>query len=104
MFSYEQSTPVDGSDDLLALEVLLEVERLEEPRRDHHGDREHCKVDDLRAGTPLQYRGKSLIRNRTPLGPYRRPMPKVLGGWTFSHRRDAHVWCVPLPSQEAMKP
>ena len=26
------------------------------------------------------YRGTSLIRKRTPLGPYRRPMPKVLGG------------------------
>ena len=29
---------------------------------------------------PLHYRGTSLIRNRTPLGPYRRPMPRVLGG------------------------
>ena len=26
------------------------------------------------------YRGTSLIRNRTPLGPYRRPMLRVLGG------------------------
>ena len=26
------------------------------------------------------YRGTSLIRKRTPLGPYRRPMPRVLGG------------------------
>ena len=25
-------------------------------------------------------RGTSLIRKRTPLGPYRRPMPRVLGG------------------------
>ena len=25
------------------------------------------------------YRGTSLIRKRTPLGPYRRPMPRVLG-------------------------
>jgi len=26
------------------------------------------------------YRGTSLIRKRTPLGPYSRPMPRVLGG------------------------
>jgi hypothetical protein len=27
-----------------------------------------------------EYRGTSLIRNRDPLGPYSRNMPKVLGG------------------------
>ena len=27
-----------------------------------------------------EYRGTSLIVKRTPLGPYRRPMPRVLGG------------------------
>ena len=26
------------------------------------------------------YRGTSLVRKRTPLGPYSRPMPRVLGG------------------------
>ena len=26
------------------------------------------------------YRGTSLTRNRTPLGPYRRPMPRILEG------------------------
>ena len=26
------------------------------------------------------YRGTSLTRKRPPLGPYRRPMPRVLGG------------------------
>ena len=26
------------------------------------------------------YRGRSLTRKRTPTGPYRRPMPRVLGG------------------------
>ena len=26
------------------------------------------------------YMGTSLTRKRTPLGPYRRPMPRVLGG------------------------
>jgi hypothetical protein len=28
----------------------------------------------------LRNRGTSLIRNRPPLGPYRRPVPRVLGG------------------------
>ena len=26
----------------------------------------------------MEYRGTSLLRSRTPLGPYSRPMPKVL--------------------------
>ena len=30
--------------------------------------------------TPQPYRGTSPIRERTPLGHYRRPMPRVLGG------------------------
>ena len=29
---------------------------------------------------PPMYRGTSLTRKRTPLGAYRRPMPRVLGG------------------------
>ena len=33
------------------------------------------------------FRGTSLIRNRAPLGPYRRPMLRVLGGGTFSFGR-----------------
>ena len=32
---------------------------------------------------PLYYRGTSTIRKRTPLGPYRRPMRRVLGGGRF---------------------
>jgi len=28
----------------------------------------------------FHYRGTSLTRRRTPLAPYRRPMPRVLGG------------------------
>ena len=28
----------------------------------------------------FEYRGTSLIRNSLPLGPYRRPVPRVLGG------------------------
>ena len=35
----------------------------------------------VRFHAPLSYRGgTSLVRKRTPLGPYRRPMPRVLGG------------------------
>ena len=36
--------------------------------RNHHG------------GTMFPYRGTSLIRNRHPVGPYRRPGRRVLGG------------------------
>ena len=38
-----------------------------------------------------QHRGTSLARKRTPLGPYRRPMPRVLGGWAFSYGRGTPV-------------
>jgi hypothetical protein len=31
-------------------------------------------------GIAWVYRGTSPIRKRTPLGPYRRPMPRVVGG------------------------
>jgi len=37
----------------------------------------------LRFGQPgleTAYRGTSPVRQRNPLGPYRRPMPRVLGG------------------------
>ena len=33
----------------------------------------------------FDYRGTLLTSERTPLGPYRRPMSRVLGGWAFSH-------------------
>jgi len=36
-------------------------------------------------------RGTSIIRKRTPLGPYRRPMPRVLWGWAFSYGRGTPV-------------
>ena len=49
----------------------------------------------------LEYRGTSLTRKRTPLGPYREPMPRVLGGslggWSFLtgevplHRLNIHL-------------
>ena len=55
-----------------------------------------------RRGVPLHeesrcvhYRGTSLVRKCTPLGPYRRPMPRVLGGvlggWAFSYWRGTPV-------------
>ena len=47
------------------------------------------------SGNDPQYRGTALIRKRTPLGPYRRPMPRTLGesqgGWAFFHRRGTPV-------------
>jgi len=47
-------------------------------------------------------RGTSLIRKRTSLGPYRRPMPRVLGWWAFSYGRGTPV--VVPPSQSARGP
>ena len=35
--------------------------------------------------------GTSRIRKRTPLGPYRRPRPRVLGGRVFSYGRGTFV-------------
>ena len=44
----------------------------------------------------LVYRGTSLVRKRRHLGPYRRPMPGVLGGglggWAFTYGRGTPVW------------
>ena len=37
------------------------------------------------------YRGTSLLSKCTPLGPYRRPMPRVLEGWAFSYGRGSPV-------------
>jgi hypothetical protein len=34
----------------------------------------------LKTLSAVPYRGTSRIRKRTSLGPYRRPMPRVLGG------------------------
>ena len=36
-------------------------------------------------------KGTSLIRIRTSLRPYRRPMPRVLGEWAFSYGRGTCV-------------
>jgi hypothetical protein len=44
-----------------------------------------------RKGEVLAYRGTSLASKRTSLGPYRRPMPRFLGGWAFSYGRGTPV-------------
>ena len=36
-------------------------------------------LEACRGHSKLRYRGTSLERKRNPLGPYRRPMPRVLG-------------------------
>jgi len=56
--SYERGTPV------VAQGAQLSVER--------RGERDQRGWDDDR--------GTSLIKKNTSLGPYRRPMPRVLGG------------------------
>ena len=40
------------------------------------------------------YRGTSLIRKRTPLGPFRRPVPRLLGGSSGVRFRGTHVLLV----------
>ena len=41
---------------------------------------------------PRGYRGTSLIRNRRPLGPCSRTMPRVLGGGAVSYERGSPAW------------
>jgi hypothetical protein len=38
------------------------------------------EIQDSHRPTVLWSRGTSLVRERTPLGPYRGPLPRVLGG------------------------
>ena len=84
-------------------EGVRERERERERERDTHThaerqkERRHLKKEDrgvegrhaeacdpvvlpTRPEININYRGTSLTRKRTPLGPYRRPMPRVLGG------------------------
>ena len=39
-----------------------------------------CSLNRAAGAPEGHYRGTSLIRKRTPLGPCRRPMPRVVGG------------------------
>ena len=52
----------------------------------------------------MVYRGTSLTRKSTPLGPYCRPMPRVMrviGGWAFSYGRGTPVRrSAPAPQRE----
>jgi hypothetical protein len=44
------------------------------------------KAAEILASSGRDYRSTSLTRKRTPLGPYCRPMPRVLGGfWGGGH-------------------
>ena len=42
-------------------------------------------------GCEFKYRGTLLIRNRLPLGPYSRTMPRALGGGAVSYERGTPV-------------
>ena len=59
-------------------------ERVSERKEDLVGAR---KEEDVACPLATLYRDTSLIRKRNPLGPYRRPVPRVLGGWAFSYGR-----------------
>ena len=64
--------------------------RLETERTQSHGTAKtirdtrlsplHAKHLDTAFPRGVQYRGTSLTRKHRPLGPYRRPVPRVLGG------------------------
>ena len=49
-----------------------------------------CRRSQPVLSIPPTYRGTSLTRNRTTLRPYRRPMPRVLGGFESLNLRPAH--------------
>ena len=40
----------------------------------------------------------NLTRKRNPVGPYRIPMPRVLGGEALSHKRGTPIWQVTIMS------
>ena len=52
------------------------------PRHPHTVLCKLCTTGNVLGGKDV-YRGTSLMRNRTPLGPYTRAMPRFLGGWAF---------------------
>ena len=61
-----------------------------------------------RLGTKTSnYRGTSLTRKHPPLGPYRRPMPRVPGGRAFSYERGSpvehHLEGPPWDAEEALE-
>ena len=47
----------------------------------------------------VSYKGTSLTGKRNPLGPYRRPVPRVLGGWAFSYGRGTPVHIQPYAAR-----
>ena len=71
-----------------------ESETEQERERHRESERKRQRERETRWGSPEgvngtnqtlhrnanSYRGTSLTGKRTPLGPYRRPMPRVLGG------------------------
>jgi len=55
------------------------------------------------ARSASRYRGTSLIRKRTPLGPYSRPLHGALGGprgWAFSYERG---FCTPVQTRDTTR-
>jgi len=62
-------------------------ESYRESDRESDRERVHDTVHTWRAGL---YRGTSLLRKSTPLGPYRRPMLRVLGRSLGAGRRGAY--------------
>ena len=62
----------------------------EEEKEEEVTDGNGLKESETNRTLPV-YRGTSLARKRTPLGTYRRPVPRVLGGWLFAYERGTPV-------------
>ena len=69
-FACKRGTPVKVFEDRPALSESLEL---------HRGDVQ-SKIKETHRLRALMYSGTSLTRTRTPLGPYRRLLPRVLRG------------------------
>ena len=52
-----------------------------------------CSANWVHSQLPSMYRGASLTRKRIPLGPYNRPMPRVLGGSSRGARYPCTIRC-----------
>ena len=78
-----------------ATPAIPHVTLSQERRRRRRVPRSLLKIPPSPTRT-LQYRGTSLTRKFTPLGPYRRPMPRVLGGRAVSYERGTPVRVKPL--------
>ena len=107
VYGPEGPTPAAGGSEALVVRVFFsQAMRLcwfkTRPCSSHVG---HAAPDDtltllgegpdaaLEKEASMWYRGTSLIRSQPPIGPYRRPIPRVLGGSQGGERRRGGAAC-----------